>query len=860
MQLPILSSLTTLFSKVTDEFKSLFQPWSLVAAGIYLFLNLVLIYPVTRRARAVAVYEDLDTLIQVITATFILFGLGYLINSLGGFFVATANGRLMRGSFLGRIMLRQQWRRYCMLVGRLDSVNHTQTVINRAAYQLAYEFPDAANLSLTRLGNVQASVADYSVNQYGAHLDTVWPIVEAALARDDSEMIKKVADEQTSMTFLATVAVLLGFTAVTAVPLRVWLNDPVWPGNLFIFVTLILVAYVVYRAAALRAAAWGRLVRLALDLHLGKAETALGLRPLEGDARFRERRERWKDVSEWLAYGGLEIEGIVTNYDPSVNWYEKPDAESATAITSTTQMRADIHAAERPAPPPSLTGNAVLLPGPVIEHVILITHLAAAGEPDPLQFHKPIGGFVRVTDSRVPVVRAAITGVLHRPNGKQETLTAILSPNRDGPDALLWPVARLDYRDSAALTCLLEPLIRLTLGNNGSFAAVAPARSGRPGRLVLEFTVTGTGDIELTLEPVAAKRVGGKAILRANGGATGETTTLYDWETGRALWRIGPGDKSTRLVVSIPLADHGLNKRLGMVDREGKPAFDHELELFGAEPPDFSSGPTPVLVEDAATGRMVTLVAPRPDAMKPSPEATLFKAGKDDWKNREKAAAALDLYDCLTESEAGELPAADLNNLACFLIWQSEPDVKTAYRLLQAALAGAGSNDSLREIITRNLGLMAAPESPRTEPSASARKGAENPNRLVNLISLALFGIILLTFCPRGQQMTGQIMAAMKGNDNGKPTPAPGEIQLSLPLSEFADGGVFLMPGGRVGLVGIAGDEVRVTAEAGVIEVREGTPGAALLAMPPETAATAQAHVAGKFPPLQYIIVATPAP
>ncbi len=52
MQLPILSSLTTLFSKVTDEFKSLFQPWSLVAAGIYLFLNLVLIYPVTRRARA----------------------------------------------------------------------------------------------------------------------------------------------------------------------------------------------------------------------------------------------------------------------------------------------------------------------------------------------------------------------------------------------------------------------------------------------------------------------------------------------------------------------------------------------------------------------------------------------------------------------------------------------------------------------------------------------------------------------------------------------------------------------------------------------------------------------------------------
>lgn len=114
MQLPILSSLSELFSKVTEDFKSLFQAWSLVAAGLFLFLNLLLVYPLARGIPAVKAFEGLVTLIQVAVGTFALFFLGYLVNSLSSFFVALAGGQAFRGSLIDGMMRRgQQQHTWC---------------------------------------------------------------------------------------------------------------------------------------------------------------------------------------------------------------------------------------------------------------------------------------------------------------------------------------------------------------------------------------------------------------------------------------------------------------------------------------------------------------------------------------------------------------------------------------------------------------------------------------------------------------------------------------------------------------------------------------------------------------------------
>src|SRR5690606_35835933 len=141
-----------------------------------------LVYPLVRHIPAVAAFEKLEAIIQVAVATFALFFFGYLVNSLSGFFVALAGGAAFRGSMIDGILRRGPQRRYNRLKSRLAPVPHDQRDINAAAYRLAYEFPREAYIRSTRLGNVQAAVADYSANQYGAHPDADCAAPEAAPA------------------------------------------------------------------------------------------------------------------------------------------------------------------------------------------------------------------------------------------------------------------------------------------------------------------------------------------------------------------------------------------------------------------------------------------------------------------------------------------------------------------------------------------------------------------------------------------------------------------------------------------------------------------------------------------------------
>lgn len=717
MQLPILSSLNELFKSVTDDFKTLFQGWSLVAAGLYLFLNLLLVYPLTRENGVVKAFEGLDTVIQVVVATFALVLFGYLVNSLSSFFVSLASGVAFRGSLIDGILRRGQERRYEGLRSRLDPITHDQKDINKAAYRLAYEFPNKAYIKPTRLGNVQAAVADYSVNQYGAHLDTVWPVVEAALVKDEDKLLERIGGEQTSLNFLCALSGLLLITALTAIPARLFLGVQSWGYELVILGALLLVAWVTYRAAVGRAAAWARLVRTALDLHLDKAATALGLRALEGDELIADNKARWQAVSEWLAYGGLKVDTDPPVELPSrlAGWYEDEAARPTHSLTSTAQLKADLHAARQTSGNPVITTAALTLPGPSVEYTITITHLAAEGEPSPLQFRTPVGGFIRVTDRSIPFIDWTVPGQLHRPNGDEEPIEAITRKVEGGPDALLWPIGKLDYRDSAALIYRLDSAVELTL-DNAAFVSAAPARSGRAGLLRLVANVPRNGEWTAHTGPVAEARVKGKAVIRFAGGTLPGVQAGYNSTTRQATWKF-PGTPAEEVVVLVPLADHGLKSQLNaQVGRLSMLMPSGEVLVF--MPPPTGQGNFTTL----ETTNFILPATGEPPAFGSWDGGHLYQImktvdGAVYFPTNPEAAAAerdakyagqmLDKYDLLADATAGVLSARDLNNLACFLVWQTAPNPTEAMRLLDKAAELEGGGTDLMDVIRWNKGALA---------------------------------------------------------------------------------------------------------------------------------------------------------
>src|SRR5262245_31405382 len=90
-----LSSISTLLGGgATSDFKKLVQPRGLVAASIFLALNVTLVLPslASGNVRAAMLYAALSTGWQLTIGTLALFALGYLINSLGPFFLSVVSG------------------------------------------------------------------------------------------------------------------------------------------------------------------------------------------------------------------------------------------------------------------------------------------------------------------------------------------------------------------------------------------------------------------------------------------------------------------------------------------------------------------------------------------------------------------------------------------------------------------------------------------------------------------------------------------------------------------------------------------------------------------------------------------------
>ncbi|MCB0254074.1 MAG: hypothetical protein H6649_02280 [Caldilineae bacterium] len=332
--IPVLSSITELLTGTfKDEFKKLFQPSSLVAAAIFLALNLVLVFPplVRHRVTPFVTLQRLPTVSQILIGTLVLVAIGYLINSLDSAFVALMNGNAFRDSpLVHKWLQKRQQDRYRALCLASAPGPDTETDDKKseraiAAYRLAMEYPSGMDaVAPTRLGNILLNPASYAKHQYGVHLNTIWPIMSLALKNDDPELFGNVSEGSSRYTFLAVVAVLLLAVAVELLIVGLVVVEPL--QYLLETALLAILAYLVYLATCKEAIGWAINVRAALDTHLDAVADKLQLRKLPLQS-YLERKERWQNVSQWLAYGGTHFEDYRTP-EPDPTWYVAPVATS----------------------------------------------------------------------------------------------------------------------------------------------------------------------------------------------------------------------------------------------------------------------------------------------------------------------------------------------------------------------------------------------------------------------------------------------------------------------------------------------------------------------------------------------------
>ncbi len=323
--IPVLSSLTQLITGVvTEDFKKLFKPSALVAAGIFMALNLVLILPPLRDIRwgPVIGLEGLSTAWQIALGTLLLFILAYVFNSLGSAFLSVASGTAFKDSpVVGEALVCLQRRTYKDLCHTVKSGSHTEKQERaQAEWRLAFEFPNKDALAPTRLGNVLASASAYTFNKYGAHLNTLWPYMDIVLNEKDDELRNQLAENRDALTFLATLSGLLNLIALEFAVVYLVVGPrlrSLWAG------VFLIVAYAVYSAAVRKGKAWGRDIRTAFDLYLDEVAEELGL-PALGKAKWKKAREHWQEASVWFAYGGLKDDDSEI-IPPS--WYKASEAK-----------------------------------------------------------------------------------------------------------------------------------------------------------------------------------------------------------------------------------------------------------------------------------------------------------------------------------------------------------------------------------------------------------------------------------------------------------------------------------------------------------------------------------------------------
>ncbi len=514
---PVLSSLTeVLGNTITDDFKKLIKPGPLVAAAIFLALNQVLILPVLRQHNVAAVlaFESLSTTWQVVLGTFILFVLSYLLNAAGSVMVNFASGQSIYTTWLGKKGVARQERLYDALVSQLQTYaekGESETEAARATQRLAADFPERAALAPTQLGNILANPASYTWNQYGVHLDTIWPAMETALRTENAELQKDIAARMDTLIFLTGLVGVFILVGAEILLVRLWWG-PLW--HVLWLLVLALFGYAAYQTTVPQARAWARDIRLAFDLHLDAVAGKLKLRALDTfddlqkDKETKKDRQmtRWENVSRWLLYGALQLPPDqewtkqLTIPERQADWYkEKPAAALPSDMTLTYPSTVSVKTEQQRLNSWQLQGNTVAhLTACRLSYLFAITNEESGEHALPAQ-----NVFLLVRDKCAPILPAAVSGVLNQ----SSRIRGLRQPGT--PESLLWPLGDIPPRATAWLRYELayDPRLQVAVAN----AAILEVKPAGEDRVKLVLRSNAAADINLTVT-----RLNDKQKLPAN--------------------------------------------------------------------------------------------------------------------------------------------------------------------------------------------------------------------------------------------------------------------------------------------------------------------------------------------------------
>jgi hypothetical protein len=438
MQLPAISSLVSLLSESVGGLKDLYRPASLVAAAYFALLHLVLIFPPLRDSGflPIVAFERLPTVWQVVLGTFILFTLAYILTVMAQSFLNLLNGQALHDvPELAAWFRRRQIARFKQ---HQDTIRHKANdkdwAAEDAADRLAYEFPDEErDIAPTRLGNILLSPASYTYRQYGARLDTIWPILFRKI--DDKELSKQITGEMEAITFLATMSILSVLMALEMALVVVWVGDSWWT---FLWSpVLLLIAMVFYYVTFPKARAWGLGIRTAFDQHLDLAREELELRELTDPL---EKQQRWRDVSAWLSIGALRkpSPGTIINTKPDdtpllaqdPKWYQSSEAVAKPlTVKYPPNVTVSDHSAVIDEWLNTTDGDQPWhLAGQEIAYVIAVTN---QGD------ERVIGTCLQIVDTRLPALPVKVSGTLGAKNESSLEGFSILDAS-GSPQSLLW--------------------------------------------------------------------------------------------------------------------------------------------------------------------------------------------------------------------------------------------------------------------------------------------------------------------------------------------------------------------------------------------------------------------------------------
>ena len=442
MQLPAISSLVSLLSGSITGLKDLVtNATSLIAAAYFGLLHLAIIFPPLRDSGflPIVAFERLPTVWQVVLGTLIFSTLAFILSVMGQSLLGLVNGRVLSDHVpeLASKLKDGQAERFHQLWNTVEGeASNEDWAAEDAADKLAYEFPDEErDLAPTRLGNILLSPASYTYRQYGARLDTIWPILARKI---DADFRKQIDGEMEAIIFLATMSVLSVVAALELALALAWFGDSWW--SWLWCPVLVLAAIVFYYATFPKARAWGLGIRTAFDQDLDLAAKELGLRDDLTDPQ--KKQKRWREVSGWLSIGTLRKPSPTTTIDTergpedtpllaqNKNWY-KAAAEPPEPLTvkCPPNITASVHSAviaEWPNMPGD--GQSWRLAGQEIAYVIAVTN---QGD------DRVRGTSLQVMDTRLPALPVKVFGTLGATSGSVLEGLPLPAPLTSSP-SLLW--------------------------------------------------------------------------------------------------------------------------------------------------------------------------------------------------------------------------------------------------------------------------------------------------------------------------------------------------------------------------------------------------------------------------------------